>query len=48
VIIDQGRKPVTQAIPDVPDKRTMVEELAVLGEELVSEPGFQGLAGVVG
>ena len=48
VVVDQGREAVTQTIPDVPDEGTVLEQLAVLGEELLPQPGLQRLARVLG
>ncbi|MPM04011.1 hypothetical protein SDC9_50278 [bioreactor metagenome] len=48
VIVDQDREAVPQSVPDMPNERTVLEEPAVLGEELFPQPSFQGFAGVVG
>ena len=48
VVVDQRGEAVAQAVPDVPDEGAVLEELAVLGEELLPQPGFQRLAGVIG
>ena len=48
VNIDQRREAVLETVPNVPDERAMVETLAVLLEEFVAQPGFQGFAGAVG
>jgi hypothetical protein len=42
VVVDQGVEAIGPAIPDVPDKRPIVEEFGVLLEKLVSQPAFQG------
>src|SRR5690606_18406784 len=42
VVVDQGREAIRQAVPDMPDEGAVLEEFAVLGEELVPQPGFQG------
>ena len=36
VVVDQGGEAVAQSIPDVPDEGSMLEQLAVLGEEFIS------------
>ena len=47
VVVDENGKAVGQTVPDMPDKGAVMEELAVLGKELVPQPGFQGLALVI-
>ena len=36
VVIDQHRKSIWQAVPNMPDEGAVMKELAVLGEELIS------------
>ena len=36
VIVDQHRETILQPVPNVPDEGTVVEQLAVLREELVT------------
>ena len=48
VVVDQGGEAVAQAIPDVPDEGTVLEQFAVLGEELLPQPGLQCFACVIG
>jgi len=47
VVVDQGGKAILQPIPDMPDKGPVLEQLAVLDEKFIPEPGFQGLAGMI-
>jgi len=48
VIVHECREAVTAApVPDVPDERALVEELAVLLEESVAQPILKGLARVL-
>ena len=46
VVIDQGREPVLAPVPDVPEKRALVESFAVLVEKEVAEPFVEGCAGL--
>ena len=46
VVVHQRAEAALVAVPDVPDEGTMVEQRAVLLEELVAQPVFQRLAGV--
>lgn len=48
VVVDEGRKAVAEAVPDMPYKGAVLEELAVLGKELFAQPGFEGFACMVG
>ena len=48
VVVDEGGKAVAEAVPDMPDKRAMLKEFAVLGKELFAQPGFEGFASMVG
>ncbi len=48
MVVDQGREAALQAIPDVPDEGTVLKQLAVLGEELLPQPGLQCFARVIG
>ena len=48
MIVDQSGKAVAEAVPDMPYKGAVLKELAVLGEELFAQPGFEGFAGMVG
>ena len=41
VVVDQRREAVLAAVPDVPDERPVLEQLAVLLEELVAKPGVE-------
>ena len=44
VVVDQAGKAVGQAIPHVPKEGAVVEELAVVGEELGAQPAVERLA----
>ena len=45
VIVDQGVEAIARpAIPDVPDERAMMEEFAVLLEEVVAQPMLQAVS----
>ena len=44
VVVHQRVEPVSAAVPDVPDKGPVMEQLQVLGEELVAEPVVERLA----
>ena len=41
VVVDQGVEAIGAAVPEVPDKGAVVEELGVLLEELVAQPVFE-------
>ena len=38
VVVDQDRASVFDSVPDLPDDRAVVEQLAVLSEEFISQP----------
>ena len=42
VVVDQGVEAIGAAIPEVPDKRAVVEELGMLLEIFVAQPVFEG------
>jgi hypothetical protein len=42
VVIDQGMEAVFAAVPEVPDERALVEQVAVLLEEFVAQPVVEG------
>ena len=42
MVVDQGVEAIGAAVPEVPDKGAVVEELGVLLEELVAQPVFEG------
>ena len=42
VVVHQARESVLASVPEVPDERPLVEQLAVLLEEAVAEPIVQG------
>src|SRR5450755_3084280 len=44
VIVDEGREAIAQAIPDMPDERAIVEELAVLCKKAVAQPEREAFA----
>ena len=44
VVVDQSREAVFAAIPDVPEERTVVEQSAVLGKEIIPQPLLEALA----
>ncbi len=44
VVVDQYAEAVLEAIPDMPDKRPVLEQFAVLLEELVAQPEAEGFA----
>ena len=48
VVVAEDAEAVLAAIPDVPDEGTVVEELGVLGEEVVAQPVVEVLAGRAG
>ncbi len=41
MIVDEGMESVQAPVPDVPDEGAVMEQLAVLGEELVAKPDFE-------
>ena len=47
MVVDQGRKAVGQAVPELPNEGAMVEELTVLDKKFVSEPVLQGFTGAI-
>ena len=42
VVVDHGGEAVLASVPDVPEERALVEERAVLLEEFVAQPVFEG------
>lgn len=42
VVVDQGVEAIGTAVPQVPDKRAVMEEFGVLLEKLVAKPVFEG------
>src|SRR5690606_33297756 len=44
VVVDQYAEDAFKAIPDVPDKGPMLDQFAVLLEQLVAQPVAEGLA----
>ena len=43
VIVDQGMKSISPSVPQVPDERTIEEELSVLLKEFIAQPVFESL-----
>jgi len=41
VVVDQGVEAIGAAVPEVPDKWAVVEELGVLFKKLVVQPVFE-------
>ena len=46
VVVDQRMEAVAPPVPDVPDERTLMEQLAMLLEEPVAQPVIERLAGI--
>ena len=43
VVVDQSVEAVRAAIPEMPDKRAVVEKFGVLLKELIAQPVFESL-----